>query len=186
MSVDEYWLDEEQALLVCMRSDAPRAREVRRVIVKVFRAAVRQMHDSLARERGLWSRIQEFLLAPKPAEWERCFQPTLVTALCALDGLPWDGGRHPRHLASTNRKIYDTVFSTEVGRALKARNPDPRHGSNHSQELTEDGKRYFVEQLRVIEVIARQSVSKDDFWSRMDREYRGGMLQVPLHLKEPA
>lgn len=34
----EYWLTEEQALLICMRSDAPRAKEVRAEIITVFQA----------------------------------------------------------------------------------------------------------------------------------------------------
>jgi hypothetical protein len=182
VELEETWLDEEQALLVCMRSDAPRAIEVRRVIVKIFRAAVRQLDANLQRQSNLWRRVQDFLLASRPTEWERCFQPSLVRALCALDGLPWDGGRHPRHLASTNRKIYDTVFSTQVGRALKERNPEPRHGSNHSQELSPDARAYFVEQLRIVEAIAQQSATKGDFWARLEREYGGGMLQMPTHL----
>lgn len=34
----EYWLTEEQALLICMRSDAPRAKEIRAEIIAVFQA----------------------------------------------------------------------------------------------------------------------------------------------------
>lgn len=178
----ESWLTEEEALLVCMRSDAPNAIPIRRMIVKVFRAALRQAEASHAQERGLWQRIQSFLLAPKPSEWERMFQDSLVRELCRLDGIVWAGGSHPRHLASTNRKIYDTVFSTATGRALKALNPEPRQDSNHHQHLTSEAREYFAVQLRTVEVVARQSETKADFWARMDREYGGGMLQMPMHL----
>jgi hypothetical protein len=36
--VEEYWLNEAQAILICMRSDAPRAAEVRAEIIAVFQA----------------------------------------------------------------------------------------------------------------------------------------------------
>lgn len=182
--VNEYWLDETQAILVAARSKGPVARQVRQGLVKVFIAARDQARAGLQKERGLWGRLQAFILAEKPAEWERCFQPSLVVALCALhpDQPQYMGGRHPRYLASTYRKIYDTVFSSEIGRALKVRNPTPKHGSNHSQELSPEAREYFVAQLASVEVIARQSSDKDDLWGRLEREYQGGMLQMPMHL----
>lgn len=37
-TVDEYWLNEPQALILCMRSDAPRAADCRQEIIAVFQA----------------------------------------------------------------------------------------------------------------------------------------------------
>jgi len=36
-SVEEYWLNEAQALIICMKSDAPRAADVREEIIYVFK-----------------------------------------------------------------------------------------------------------------------------------------------------
>jgi|SRR5581483_371761 len=181
VEVIEYWLDEEQALLVCMRSDAPRAADVRRVIVKVFRAAIRQMDVEIRRTTGVWKRLIEALLLPKPAEeWDRMFQPSLVRSLVALHGEQYAGGPHPRYLSSTNRKIYDIIFSTPVGAEIKRRNPEPKHGQNHHQQLTPEAREYFASQLLIVEAIANQSENKADFWARMERHFGNGMLQLAL------
>ena len=37
-TVEEYWLNEEQALLICMKSEAPRAADARAEIIAVFQA----------------------------------------------------------------------------------------------------------------------------------------------------
>lgn len=39
---------------------------------------------------------------------------------------------------------------------------------------------YLSAQLKVVEAIARQSATKDDFWRRMEREYAGGLLQLSM------
>jgi hypothetical protein len=132
------------------------------------------------RKAGALARLFERIFGAKPSPWESVFADSLVAALCALDGVLWSGGSHPRHLASTNAKIYDYVFSTEIGRELRARNPEPRHGKNHHQLLSPDASAYLKEQLAIVEVIARQSSDKVDFWSRMDRQYRGAFLQLGL------
>lgn len=180
VEVDEYWLDEDQALLVCMRSNAPRAADVRRVMIKVFREAIRLLDARAKKEQTAIERVLAFILSPKPTDWERMFSDSLVKKLCKLDGIPWDGGKQPRHLASTNRKIYDTVFSSPVGAEIKRRNPEPTRGSNHHQHLAPDAREYFSAQLLVVETIANQSHDKADFWIRMEREYAGGMLQLAI------
>jgi len=176
----EYWLDEDQALLTCMRSDAPRAAEVRRVMIQVFREAIRQLDAQIAKQDSAFKRVLSLFLAPKPSEWERMFPESLVRELCKLDRIAWDGGVHPRHLASTNRKIYDAIFSSPVGDEIKRRNPTPHAGSNHHQHLSPEARDYFGNQLRIVESIARGSSDKADFWIRMEREYGAGMLQLAL------
>lgn len=182
-TVREYWLDEDQALATCMLSRTPRAVEVRRAMRAMFRAAVQQLRDRAAQDVSAWERLISRILAPKPTDWEECFQASLVAELCKLDQYPWSGGRHPPHLKSTNRKIYNIVFSTAVGRALKAKSPNPRFGRNFHQFLCPEAREYFVRQLEKVEAIARQSESKADFWVRLEREYGGGMLQMPMHLE---
>ncbi len=161
-------------------SDTPKAVEVTKALIRVFREAMRAYYEG--KSIGGWklSELISRILLPAPTEWEAMFSDSLVSELCRLDDIKWIGGRHPRHLASTNRKIYDMVFSTEIGRVLKLRNPNPKHGSNHSQHLNADARDYFRRQLEIVEAIARGSATKADFWIRMERQYAGGMLQLPF------
>ena len=176
----EFWLTEEQALFIVAKSETPRAIEVTKGIIRVFREAMRQHYEG--RNVGGWSLrdLVAKILSPAPSDWEACFGNSLVAELARLDHIAWSGGRHPRHLASTNRKIYDLVFSTEIGRELKARNPEPKHGSNHSQHLSAEAREYFRRQLDIVEAIARGAANKADFWARMERQYGGGLLQLDL------
>lgn len=180
--VEEFWLNEAQAYnLVALMAKAPMARKLRPLMARVFTAARRQAEANAQGSAPFFRRLINAILLPKPSEeWELMFPNTLVHELCRLDEHPWDGGPHPRHLASTNRKIYDKIFSTWVGRELKKINPNPHQGSAHHQHLTPEARDHLRTQLGIVETIARQSFSKADFWNRMDREYGGGMLQVPF------
>jgi len=177
----EYWLTEEQALFIVAKSDTSRATEMLKFIITVFVAVRRQIDRDQQALKSLPQRLVEALLLPAPTpDWERMFQSSLVKAICELHGEHFDGGQHPRWMASTNRKIYDLVFSSPIGRTIKERNPMPKHGSNHHQHLTPEAREYLAAQLKIVEAIARQSSGKIDFWRRMEREYAGGMLQLSL------
>lgn len=179
--VSEFWLTEEQALFVTVKSDATEAIKITKQLLAAFVAMRDAIEDIAARESPIFDRLVNALLLPKPTEeWERMFQPSLIKALCGVYRKPWIGGRHPRFLGQINRMIYDAVFSSPMGAEIKARNPNPQHHSNHSQLLTPEAKEYFRVQLGVIEAIARGSRDKADFWKRMDREYAGGMLQLTM------
>jgi hypothetical protein len=132
------------------------------------------------REKGALARLFDRIFRRTPAPWERMFQDSLIVALCKLDDITWTGGRHPRHLGSTQEKIYLMVFGTDAGREMQRRNPSPHHGKNHHQTLSAEAQAYFREQLGFVEVIANQSRDKADFWDRMDRQYNGGFLQLGL------
>lgn len=177
----EYWLTERQALFVTTQSRTEKAADVTMFLVDAYLAVRRQLEHDRQAIKWLPQRLVEAFLLPKPAaEWERMFQPSLVRAICALHGETYESGPHPRHLSSTNRKIYDVIFSSPIGREIKSRNPLPKWGSNHHQHLTPETREYFAAQLKVVEAIARGASDKSDFWRRMDREYAGGLLQLPL------
>ena len=181
--VIEYWLDKRQAYHVAVLGKTKEAVEFRKRVLDVYIAVEDEWKRRGAELPGPLGKFFRFLLAEKPTEWESCFGPTLVRALSNLYGFAYtDGGRHPFGLRRVNRLIYDAVFSTAVGAELKRRNPDPRHGSNHSQHLSPEARSYFIAQLAIVESLARGSADRVAFWNAMEREYGGGMLQLPMHL----
>lgn len=161
---------------------AKNASRILRVLGKVGLAALIDEATGYerAREEGALARLFDRLFRAKAAPWERMFSDALVLSLCRLDGIDWKGGRHPRHLASTQRSIYDRILSAKAGDELRRRNPSPSRGSNHHQHLSAEAQEDLRQQLTIVEVIANQSRSKADFWARMDRQYDGAYLQLDL------
>jgi hypothetical protein len=176
--VSEFWLTEAQAYNLVALMRTPMASKLRPLMARVFVQARRQYEAQQSSAASMAKRLLAAIVSPTPQDWELCFHDSLVRELAKLDGYDWNGGVHPRYLRSTNRKIYDMVFSSEVGCALKAKCPNPKNGDNLSQHLTSEARDYLRMQLRVVEAIARQSFDKADFWGRMAREYAGGLLQL--------
>jgi len=119
-------------------------------------------------------------LREEMAAWRQTFKPSLVKALAKLDGVVWNGGSHPRSLASTYDKVYKLILGEEVGGELKLRNPVPRHGENHHQLLQDPVRRLLDSELVIVEVLARESRTKDEFWRRMESHYLGVPFQTFL------
>lgn len=90
--VQEYWLNEEQALLVCMFARTPRAAEVRRQVIAVYMAWRRGKADEAAR-------VRPALLPPRPAfpleEAARRLGPVETQALALALAPVWRNGRRP-------------------------------------------------------------------------------------------
>ena len=155
---------------------------ITKLLIRAFIAARDELRGISLRNQNVFTRLLNAIVLPAPAEWERMFPGSLVRALCALHNVKWIGGAHPRMLASTNRKIYDMIFSADIAAEIKAGNPNPKFGSNHHQSLTPDARTYLTTQLVVVEALARAAQTKDDFWAKMEAEYAGGMTQLTIGL----
>lgn len=179
VEVEEFWLDRIEALLVVMRSDAPRAIPMRRVIADVFHKALLQYEESRTALRRLPQHIERWFLSPTALDFQSLWPDSLVRELERLHGREWSGGRHPHHMKSTYPAIYRLVMSSPVAAKMMASNPD-RERLRHHQFITPEARPFVVAQLGIIESIARGSASKADFWIRMEREYGGAYLQLRL------
>lgn len=179
VEVEEYWLDRIESLLVVMRSDAPCAIPMRRVIADVFHKVLLQYEGSKTALRRLPAHIERWFLSPTALDFQSLWPDSLVRELERLHGREWAGGRHPHHMKSTYPAIYKIVMSSPVAAKMMANNPD-RDRLRHHQFITPEARPFVVAQLGIIESIARGSADKADFWGRMEREYAGGFLQLPL------
>jgi hypothetical protein len=163
----------------------PLARNAARILSALGKVGiVALIHEATGyeahREQGALGRLFSRIFRGTPAPWERMFQDPLIVALCKLDGITWTGGRHPRHLASTQEKIYSMILGSDVGAEMQRRNPQPARGKNHHQTLVTEAQQDLRLQLAIVESIANQSRDKSDFWNRMERQYRRGFLQLDL------
>lgn len=177
--VDEFWLDRIESLLVVMRSDAPQAIPMRRVIANVFHKVLLQYEESQSALRRLPAHIERWFLSPKALDFEALWPETLIRELERLHGRDWGGGRHPHHMKSTYPAIYRMVMSSPIAAKMMANNPD-RDRLRHHQFIAPEARPFVIAQLGIIEAIARTSANKADFWARMERQYGGGYLQLEL------
>lgn len=169
---NEFWLDERSALFVIARSETEVATKILGEVIDVF----------IAYRRG---QLIPRLLADEPCVWDKMWSAKTVGALCHLYGQPYAGGRFPGFLASVVQKLYRLVLEPATYIEMKARNPDPKWGSNHHQWLSEQARERFRKELVVIEGTALSSNTLDEFWGRLERVYLGFPLQLPFLGLEP-
>lgn len=176
-TVNEYWLDRIEALLVVMKSETPEANRWCRAIAEAFDRVLQEHKNSQSALRRLPAHLERWFLSPSALDFESLWPDSLVREIERLHGREWTGGRHPHHMKSTYPAIYRYVMSSPVAAKMMASNPEPEK-LRHHQFITPEARPYVVAQLGIIEAIARGSASKADFWSRMEREYGGGHLQL--------
>lgn len=115
--------------------------------------------------------------------WESTFSHQLVRELCRLGiagsgNVGWHGGRYPQPLASAFRQIYELIIGVDAARAVKSRNPEPRHGRNHHQWLTEEARELLCRNMGIVTFCARTSTSRAEFWQSLKGHYRGQAFLV--------
>ncbi len=175
----EYWLTMEEALFITAKSETETANEILKAVIKVFLAA-REAHEHEA--RGNVGYITKLLLADNTCEWDLMWPSEFVSAVCRLHGEVWEGGSQPMSLGRTYEKIYRALLGDAVYTALKEKNPDPAHGSNHHQWLNPVVRDKLRREIPKITMLAKQVGSKVEFWERFEHEYLGGSLQLSFLL----
>jgi len=170
-----YYLTRKQVLFLCAKSNQDLATEVTIQMVHVFDEALR------TKAPGPVVSFVHRLLAPAPTEWDEMFSDDLVKSLVVLDRQTWTGGLHPRYLRSTYAKLYDMIVGSEVWAEMGRRADDPAfmHARKH-QQLQPGPRQAFRLELEFVRLLADQSRTKEEFWSRMERRYGTGSLQLAL------
>lgn len=109
--------------------------------------------------------------------WQECFDSDWDKTFCRLYGHPY-AGRPPLFLGNLNGLVYQYAFGKEAYESLKAKNPNPRHRSNHHQLTTDDGRIKLSQVINTVRGIAKVSRSPKDFLSKLQTVYN----DVPLQL----
>lgn len=166
--VVEYWLTEKQALKVIAKSDTATADAILDEVIDIF----------VAYRRG---RLLPRLLADEMSHWDRLWDAATCSDLCGVYGYRMKPGRYPQFLGNMQARLYALTLGKGDYAEMKRRNPDPRHGSNHHQMLTEQARAAFAKHLSVIAAAARSHYGDPEgFWSLMEQTYLGHPIQLPL------
>lgn len=174
-SAGAYFLNEEQALLVSMFSEAPRAPEVRRALISAFKA----VKLLLGRHSYLESRILEF---EQRRDWELLWGPEIVSAICKLYRWPTtnaNGGMYAP-LAVIFDKLYRLFLGDEVVDAIKERNPQPSRGNNHHQLLQEKVREMVGSDVALVKTFADISATPGQWWAKLRTHFKREPYQLPF------
>ena len=172
---EEFWLTEAQALKVIAKSGTDTADQILDEMIDVFRLAIRGLL-SPERANSAETRMAMFLLSERHRV-ARFLKDGLITEICRLYGyghLP--GNQPPQFFRMVAERIYAIVFGKEVHAEMQRRG-DKR---KYYELLNDDAHKLAQHDLDVLETIARQSFSPDEFWMRVESHFNGGPLQGVL------
>lgn len=124
------------------------------------------------------------ILLESQRDWDLMWPAECVVALCSLHGVRYIGGSYPHFLASTFDRLYRAILGDAVVDELKRRNPEPKFGTNHHQWLTPEAREVVRRNIDIVTLLARQSGSKDEFWARIDNQFRDESLQLGLYVPQ--
>jgi hypothetical protein len=170
------------------------ARHARRVLRALAGVGIVSLIDEAtgydkARDAQAMSFAYRALLLDSTRPWDLMWDSDWVEAMCRLHGDTFDGGTHPRYLASTYEKLYRLVLGNDVYEELKRRNPAPSFGTNHHQWLTPEAREVVRRQIPILVALAETVGSKEEFWARVEHRYAKRPLQlswfVPTRKKDP-
>jgi hypothetical protein len=125
------------------------------------------------------------MLAPRLLNHPALWRGRLVEAIAALWGLrpAFGPGRYfPKGLLPVVRRTYRIVFGRVFYEEMRKRTGFGPARKLRYNALVRKGYRYLKRALEKVEVIARTSFSKADFWSRLEAYFCGRPLQGRLNL----
>ena len=169
---EEFWLTEAQALKVIAKSGTDAADRILDEMIEVFRLAIRGLL-SPERAGSAETRLAMFLLSERQ-QVARFLKDSLIAEVCRIYGyghLP--GNQPPQFFRMVAERIYTIIFGKEVHAEMQ-RCGDKR---KYYQYLTDDAHRLAQRDLDILETLARQSFSPDEFWMRVESHFNKAPLQ---------
>jgi len=166
--VIEFHLTREQALKVAVLSGKTKGLAALDELIRFFLAAQRLGY--------LEQRILQF---SERCKWDLMWNESELKPICDLYGWPvFVNGRMYQPLAGIMHLLYRLSLGDDVMDEIKRRNPSPEFEKNHHQLLAPETRSLFRNDLHDISVIARTSTSREQFWAKLERHFRKGMLQT--------
>lgn len=130
------------------------------------------------RQSNYLERLFNHSLRVEARRWELMFPDSVAKALAPLWGVAYVGGSHPKELHRVYGIIYDIVLGRDVADEMRKRKKSSGKSVKNHQFLQDDSRMLLSDDLRVVELLARQSQSKQDFLTRLRHHYRQEGLQL--------
>jgi len=136
-------------------------------------------YQQVRAKRALQLKLQAFI-AEEMQEWVARFPDEFWYELARLEGIEYSPQHRPLRWGKyVMMFIYDAI-DPDVGRELRAKNPNPRFKSNHHQWLKEFGQTRLNNQIQQVIAIMKLCDDMDDFRRKFARVFKKGPLQLEL------
>ena len=109
--------------------------------------------------------------------WSEQFDADWDRTLCRLYGYAY-AGHPPVFVRGINAMVYRLAFGEQTFEELKRRNPEPRHGKNHHQLLTEEAKIKLSQTINTVRGVAKLSRAPRDFISKLSVVFKDAPMQT--------
>lgn len=180
-STNQTILYESGLNLVCLKTDKPFGRDLRRWFAETVMPAMRTGTLTPSHAAALAELFKMTLcLAPRP-EAETVWEIPLLNELARLrKQRPWDGvSRFPTWPSRPIHEIYLIVLGEQVREEQLVRNPKPQKGSLQYQMLTEARhSRMKQHDMDKVFFVAKQSRTWAEFINKLSAAYERAPLQL--------
>jgi len=134
-------------------------------------------YQKVRAERALRLKLQAFI-AEELQDWARMFPEEFWLELARLEGIRYSPRSRPLRWGKYIMMfVYDAV-DPDVGRTLRAKNPNPRFLKNHHQWLQKFGRDKVHDQIERVITVMKLCNDMTDFREKFARVFRKSPLQT--------
>jgi P63C domain len=134
-------------------------------------------------KRELQLKLQAFI-ADELQEWARMFPDEFWLELARLEGIHYSPRNRPLRWGKyVMMFVYDAI-DPDVGKQLRAKNPNPHFKENHHQWLKQWGRQRVNDQIQRVVTIMKLCENMDDFRRKFVKVFKKTPLQFELRLQE--
>jgi hypothetical protein len=134
-------------------------------------------YQQFRRRRALQIKLQAYI-ADEMQEWAKMFPDEFWYELARLEGVRYSPRSRPLRWGKyVMLFVYDTI-DQDVGKELRARNPNPHFLQNHHQWLRKFGRGKVHDQLERVITVMKLCRDMNDFRRKFARVFERGPLQL--------
>jgi|SRR5580658_9406955 hypothetical protein len=134
-------------------------------------------------KRELQLKLQAFI-ADELQEWARMFPDEFWLELARLEGIHYSPRNRPLRWGKyVMMFVYDAI-DPDVGKQLRAKNPNPHFKANHHQWLKQFGRQRVNDQIQRVVAVMKLCDDMDDFRKKFAKVFRKTPLQFELRINE--
>jgi hypothetical protein len=127
-------------------------------------------YQQVRAKNALQLKLQAFI-ADELQEWARRFPPEFWFELARLEGIRYSPRNRPLRWGKYIMAFVYDAIDKDVGRELRAKNPNPSFKKNHHQWLKEFGKDKLIGQIQSVITIMKLCDNMAEFRQKFDRVF---------------
>ena len=136
-------------------------------------------YQELRAKRALQLKLQAFI-ADEMQDWAKMFPDDFWFELARIEGVRYSPRNRPLRWGKYIMMfVYDAIDS-DIGKALREKNPDPHFRKNHHQWLKEFGKEKVKLQIQSVTTIMKLCKDMNEFKHKFNKVFSKGPVQIDL------